>query len=127
MRRWTRNNARDVPQVPTFAHSADAGGHLYVSGMLGLEDDFSRVVGGGVGAETLQAFRHVERILKYSGASLSDIAKVTVYMIDLGQLDALNEAYLTLFDEGKTPTRTTIGCAALLFGASVEFDCIAYR
>jgi len=26
-----------------------------------------------------------------------------------------------------TPARTTIGCAALLFGAGVEFDCIAYR
>jgi len=120
-------NARDVPEIPAFAHSANAGGHLYVSGMLGLEDDFSALVPGGVGAETRQAFRHVERILAASGASLKDIAKVTVYMTDLGQWDAMNEAYLPLFDEGKTPARITIGCAALLYGATVEFDCIAYR
>ena len=119
-------NVRDMPQIPAFAHSADAGGHIYVSGMLGLEDEFSRVVPGGVKAETLQAFRHVERILDASGASLKDIAKVTVYMTDLGQWDAMNEAYLAVLGE-KTPARITVGCAGLLFGASVELDCIAYR
>ena len=95
-------------------------------GMLGLEDDFSRVVPGGVGPETTQALRHVERILKACGASLSDIVKVSVYMTDLGQWDAMNEAYLAVLGE-KTPARITVGCASLLFGASVELDCIAYR
>ena len=120
-------NARDLPEIPAFAHAAIAGGHIYVSGMLGVEDDFSRVVSGGVGAETLQAFRHIDRILDSVGASLKDIAKVTAYMTDLGQWEAMNEAYLTLFDEGKTPARIAVGCASLLFGATVEFDCIAYR
>ena len=118
---------RDMPEFPAFAHSADLGGHIYVCGMIGFEDDFSRVIGGGVGAGTLQAFRHVEQILEYSGCKLADIGKVTVYMTDLGQVGAMNEAYLTLFDEGKTPVRTTVGCADLPLGASVQFDCIAYR
>ena len=120
-------NAKDLPQTPVFAHAATAGGHTYVSGMLGLTDDFSAIVPGGIQAETLQAFRHVERILKTCGLSLSDILKVTVYMTDLSEWPAMNEAYLTLFDEGKTPARIAIGCDSLLFGAKVEFDCIGYR
>ena len=46
-----------------FAHAAIAGDQIYVSGMLGLTDDFQGVVEGGIGPETTQAFRHVERIL----------------------------------------------------------------
>lgn len=117
---------RDMPEFPAFAHAAQAGGSLHVSGMLGLDDDFSKLVEGGVGPETTQAFKHVERILDYCGASIADIAKVTVYMTDLGEWEAMNEAYLAVFGE-KTPARTTIGCASLLFGARVEFECTAYR
>jgi 2-iminobutanoate/2-iminopropanoate deaminase len=126
MRKWIRMNARELPEFPAFAHAATAGGTIWVSGMLGLDDDFSAVVPGGVGPETTQAFRHVETILKACGASLSDVVKVSVYMTDLGAWEAMNEAYIGVFGE-KTPARIAVGCAGLLFGASVEFDCVAYR
>jgi 2-iminobutanoate/2-iminopropanoate deaminase len=126
MPEWTRVNAPELPELPVFAHAAVAGDHIYVAGMLGLRDDFSGLVDGGVGAETAQAFRHVERILKACSASLADIVKVSAYMPDLGQWDAMNAAYLEVFGP-RTPARIAVGCAALLFGASVEFDCVAYR
>jgi enamine deaminase RidA (YjgF/YER057c/UK114 family) len=37
----------------------------------------------------------------------------------------MNEVYLELFGE-RTPARIAVGCASLLFGAKVEFDCIAF-
>jgi hypothetical protein len=55
MRYWTRVVTPDLPEFSAFAHAAVAGDHIYVSGMLGLEDDFSRVVEGGITAETRQA------------------------------------------------------------------------
>jgi 2-iminobutanoate/2-iminopropanoate deaminase len=123
---WTRIDAPELPALPVFAHAAIAGDHIYVSGMLGLTDDFEGVVEGGIGAETRQAFRHVERILRACDATLADIVKVSVYQVDLGEWDELNRAYLEVFGE-RTPARIAVGCSALLFGARAEFDCVAYR
>jgi 2-iminobutanoate/2-iminopropanoate deaminase len=123
---WSRVNAPELPELPVFAHAAVAGAHIYVSGMLGVRDDFSGVVEGGIGPETKQAFRHVERILRACDASLADVVKVSVFMPDLGEWEAMNAAYLEVFGE-RTPARIAVGCAALLFGARAEFDCVAYR
>lgn len=123
---WTRIVAPDVPELPVFAHAAVAGDTIYVSGMLGANDDFTGLVDGGIGAETTQAFRHVERILAAADATIADIVKVSVYMPDLGEWDEMNRAYLQVFGE-RTPARIAVGCNALLFGARVEFDCVAHR
>jgi 2-iminobutanoate/2-iminopropanoate deaminase len=119
---WTRVNSPEVPELPVFGHAAIAGDHIYVSGMMGLRDDFSDVVEGGIGPETKQAFRHVERILEACDATLADVVKVGVYMPDLEDWPAMNEAYLEVFG-AHTPARFAIGCASLLFGARAE----AYR
>src|SRR5215211_7261727 len=97
MPRWSRVNAPELPELPVFAHAAVAGDQIYVSGMLGLRDDFSGVVDGGIAAETTQAFRQVERILQACDATLGDIVKVSVYMPDLSEWDAMNGAYLEVF------------------------------
>lgn len=123
---WSRINAPGMPELPVFAHAAIAGDHVYVSGMIGLEDDLSAVVAGGIGPETTQALRHVERILRACDASLADVVKVSVFMPDLGEWEAMNAAYLELFGP-HTPARIAVGCAALLFDARVELDCVAYR
>lgn len=122
---WSRIAAPELPEVPAFAHAAVAGDHVYVSGMLGLTDDFSRPVDGGAGAETAQALRHVERILAACGASLADVVKAGVHMTDLSEWEAMNAAWLEAFGE-RTPARITVGCASLLFGARVEIECVAY-
>ena len=126
MASWTRVNAPDVEPLPVFAHAAIAGDQIYVSGMLGVTDDASGVVEGGVGAETKQAFRHVEKILAACDATLADIVKVSVFLPDLAEWQDMNTAYLEVFGE-QTPARIAIGCADLLFGAKVEFDCVAYK
>jgi 2-iminobutanoate/2-iminopropanoate deaminase len=123
---WSRVNVPEVREFPAFAHAAVAGDHVHVSGMLGLMDDFSGVVPGGVGPETRQAFRHVERILQGCDATLADVVKVSVYMVDLGEWEEMNRAYLEIFGPS-TPARIAVGCADLLFGCRVEFDCLAYR
>jgi enamine deaminase RidA (YjgF/YER057c/UK114 family) len=123
---WTRINAPDLPELPVFCHAAIAGDQIYVSGMLGLTDDFQAVVEGGIGPETTQAFRHVERILVACGATLADIVKVSVFLPDLGEWEAMNAAYLEVFGE-HTPARIAVGCADLLLGARAEFDCVAQR
>ena len=122
---WTRITAPGVPEIPVFAHAAVAGDTIYVAGMIGIEEDLSGLVPGGIGPETTQALRVVDRILGACGASLADVVKVSAYLPDLGEWEEMNRAYLEAFGS-HTPARIAVGCTALLFGARVEFDCIAY-
>ena len=126
MASWERINAPELREFPVFAHAAVAGDHIYVSGMLGLTEDFSGLVEGGIGAETRQAFRHVENILRACGASIADVVKVSVYMTDLAEWQDMNAAYMEVFGP-RTPARIAVGVSSLLFGAKVEFDCVAVR
>jgi 2-iminobutanoate/2-iminopropanoate deaminase len=126
MASWQRINVPEIPEFPAFAHAAVAGPHIYVAGMLGLNDDASGIVEGGIGAETRRAFGYVEQILRGCDASLADVVKVTCYLTDLAEWGEMNDAYLEIFGAA-TPARIAVGCASLLFDAKAEFDCIAYR
>jgi 2-iminobutanoate/2-iminopropanoate deaminase len=52
------------------------------------------------------------------------VAKVTIYMADLGELMAMNEVFSEYFPKDP-PARTTFQAAGLIAGARVEIEAIA--
>ena len=52
------------------------------------------------------------------------IVKVNVYLADIADLAAMNEAYAAFFGDHK-PARKVVGCGELPFGARVMIDAIA--
>lgn len=114
-----------VARLPAFCHATRAGDQLFVSGMLGSVGTSLTLVTGGVAAETVQALRNIERILVACGCGLADIAKVNVYLTDMGLFHEMNDAYLSVLGDDP-PARNTVGCTALALGAVVEMDCIAF-
>jgi 2-iminobutanoate/2-iminopropanoate deaminase len=115
-----------VGRLPAFAHATVAGDLIFVSGMLGTKPGSTELVDGGVGPQTRQALRNVEAILAAEGATLRDVAKCTVYLADMADYAAMNEAYAPLF-EGSPPARATIAAGGLALDAALELDCIAQR
>ena len=118
-------NVDGVLRLQAFSHATIAGDQVLVSGMLGAVGDTRELVHGGVGPETTQTLRNLETILRGCGCSLSDVAKVNVYLTDMSAFGEMNDAYLQVFGEDP-PARITVGCSALALGASVEMDCIAF-
>jgi 2-iminobutanoate/2-iminopropanoate deaminase len=131
--RVQRINVPGVVRLPAFSHASIAGQQVFVSGMLGSPPVPEggqagaglTVVDGGTGAQTVQALRNVETILRACGCGLEDIAKVNVYLTDMATFGEMNEAYLSVFT-GDPPARITVGCSGLALGAAVEMDCIAF-
>ena len=117
-------NVEGIARLPAFCHATIAGNHVYVSGMLGALPGGFELIEGGVAAQTTQTLRNIEQILAACGASLDDVAKVNVYLTDMAQFAAMNDAYLAVFGDNP-PARITVGCTALALGAVVEMDCIA--
>ena len=112
------------PPVGPFSHAVRAEGTLYVSGQVGLDPATGRVVAGDVAAQTEQAFRNLDAVLRAAGRTFADVVRVGVYLTDMGDFGAMNAVYARHF-EAPYPARTTIGVAALPLGAAVEIDLVA--
>jgi 2-iminobutanoate/2-iminopropanoate deaminase len=119
-------NVPGVAGLPAFCHATVVGEQVFVSGTLGARPGALELVDGGIAAETTQALRNIETIMAACGCGLSDVAKVNVYLTDMANFSAMNEAYLGVFG-AEPPARITVGCTALALGALVEMDCVAFR
>ncbi|HKJ25761.1 MAG TPA: RidA family protein [Myxococcota bacterium] len=111
-------------RLPVFSHASTAGGLIFVSGTLGTEGDGFTLVPGGAGPETRQTLENIGKILAAEGATLADVVKVSVYVADMADFAAMNEAYAKFFP-ADPPARITVGGAQLALGARVEIECVA--
>ena len=101
-----------------------AGDLLVLSGQLGMLD--GQMVAGGVVAETTQAIANIAALLETEGASLTDVVKTTVFLIDMGEYATMNEVYCEAFGDHR-PARSAVAVAALPLGADVEIEAWAHR
>jgi len=100
------------------------GRYVFVSGQVGLDPATKSMVEGGISEQAEQALRNVRAVLSASGASLSDVVKVTVLLQDVSDFAALNTVYAKFFVD-EPPARATFGGLQLPLGALVEIECIA--
>jgi 2-iminobutanoate/2-iminopropanoate deaminase len=100
-----------------------AGSWLVVSGQLGLKD--GQMVDGGVAEQLSQAVANLGGLLDGEGASLDRVVKTTVFMTDIADYGAVNEAYMAAFG-GHRPARSAVAVAALPMGAAVEIEAWAW-
>ena len=110
-------------RVP-LSQAIKVGDWIFVSGQLGMDPRTGRLVEGGVASETRQVCENLKAVLEAAGASLGKVAKVTIYIADLGELLPMNEVFSSYFSIDP-PARTTFQAAGLIAGARVEIEAIA--
>ena len=81
------------------------------------------LVVGDIAQQADQILRNIAATLAAIGKDLDDVIRVGVYLTDMSQFGAMNEAYRRHFAE-PYPARTAIGVAALPLGAAVEMDVV---
>jgi len=113
-----------VGRLPQFSHAVVAGNLVFVSGTLGTLPGGFELASGGAGAETRQTLVNLDTILVAAGSSLRDVVKASVFLADLADFAAMNEAWSERF-EAEPPARITVGGVQLALGARVEIECIA--
>lgn len=100
-----------------------SGDWIICSGQVGLTD--GRLVEGGVREQLAQAITNLRTLLESQGASLADVVKTTVFLVDMDDYTTMNEVYVEAFDEhggGHRPARSAVAVAALPIGARVEVE-----
>jgi 2-iminobutanoate/2-iminopropanoate deaminase len=130
--------AGDAPETPAvvapeaavldglpFSPGIRAGDFLFLSGAIGTRPGTRELVSDDVGEQTAQTLANLRTVLRAGGADLEDVVKCTVFLLDMADYAAMNEAYAAVWP-GSPPARSTVAGSGLALGAKVEIECIAY-
>lgn len=109
-----------------FSQLVEANGFVFVAGQVGDDPATGAVVPGGMGAEVRQMLENVGAKLRLAGLDFGDVVKATVYLTDMDEFAAYNEAYREFFPVDP-PTRATVGVSRLALGARCEIEVVAAR
>lgn len=100
-----------------------SGDWIICSGQVGLAD--GQLVEGGIAAELRQAIANLVTLLESEGATLADVVKTTVFLVDMADYGVMNDVYVEAFEAaapGHRPARSAVAVAALPIGAQVEIE-----
>jgi len=102
-----------------------AGDFVFVTGTGAIGPD-GKVAGESIEEQTEKTIANIEMVLKAGGATLADVVKVSVHLIDTNLFQRYNDVYKRRFNE-PYPARTTVGSDLhQVPGMLIEIDCIAY-
>jgi 2-iminobutanoate/2-iminopropanoate deaminase len=113
------------PVAGPYSPAVRAGDWLVLAGQVGLDPATGRLAGGGMSGQARQVFANIAAVLGDCGASLTDVAKATVFVTDIGSFAEVNEVYAEVFGDHR-PARSTVEVGALPGGAAVEIEVWAY-
>ncbi|MFD1565285.1 RidA family protein [Haloarchaeobius amylolyticus] len=77
-----------------------------------------------VADQTRRCLENVAAILESDGATLEDVLKVTIFLDDIDDFEAINEAYANFFD-GEPPARSAVEVGRVPKGAALEIEAVA--
>ena len=113
-------------QGAPYSQGIVAGDLVFVSGQLGIDPAGGHVIEGGIVEQTEQTMKNLAAVLEEAGSSLENAVMVSIFLVDLGDFQAMNEVYARHLSE-PYPARATVQIAALPSGARVEIAVVAHR
>jgi 2-iminobutanoate/2-iminopropanoate deaminase len=109
--------------IGPYNQAIAAAGLVFVAGQVGL-DPVTRQLRDGVEAQAEQAVANLRGVLEAAGSGLERVVKATIFLTDMGDFAAVNEAYARAMIE-PFPARSTVAVKQLPLGALVEIEVIA--
>ena len=111
--------------IGPYSQAVRVGDTVYLSGQIPLDPQTMELVEGDIGARAKRVFANLTAVMQEAGGSLSDIVKLTIYLVDLEQFGQVNEVMAEYFD-APFPSRATVAVAALPKGAPIEVEAVAH-
>jgi 2-iminobutanoate/2-iminopropanoate deaminase len=113
--------------IGPYSPARRAGDFVILSGQLGLVPGAASptLVADGAAEQLRQALANAETLLRENGASMAQVVKGTLFLMDLSDFAACNDVWTAAFDAPR-PTRSTIQIAGLPMGARAEVELWAY-
>ena len=118
--------AAGLPEpISHYTDAVLAGGLLFVSGCVPVDERGQLVGSEDVVAQARQVFANVGKVLAAAGARFANIVKVTVYLLNVDDRARINPVRQDVFGRSR-PASTLIEVSRLAVpGALIEIDAVA--
>jgi 2-iminobutanoate/2-iminopropanoate deaminase len=118
-------STKDAPQaIGPYSQAIKANGLVFASGQVAIDPATQQVITGDVSAQTDRILRNLSKILEAAGSGLGKVVRSGVFLKNMNDFAAMNEAYGKHFSSAP-PARTTVEVARLPKDVLVEIDVIA--
>lgn len=115
-----------VRPLGAYSHAIKAGPFVFVTGTTPHDPSSGLIEASDLANQTGQVIANMEAVLSAGGASLDDVVKVTVHLLDVRLFPEFDAVYRARF-RAPYPARTTVGSdMRQVPGMLVEMDCTAY-
>lgn len=114
-----------APAVGPYSPAVVAGDLVFVSGQVPLDRE-GRVVGATAAEQAQQALANLVAQLRAAGVGPEAVVKTTIFLTDMDDFAAVNEAYGRVF-QPPYPARATVEVARLPKDVKVEIEAVAVR
>jgi len=110
--------------VGAYSQATVADDLLVTAGQLPITPAGELLDDASVAEQTRQCLRNVAAILRADGRTLDDVLKTTVFLDDIDDFPAFDDAYREFFNEAP-PARSAVGVESVPMGAAVEIEAVA--
>jgi 2-iminobutanoate/2-iminopropanoate deaminase len=104
------------PGTPTpigpYSHIARVGSFITIGGTAGFDPATGVLAGPDVASQTRRILESFRVMLASVGSDLDHVVHVNVFLLDMGDFEAMNRAYVEVMGAHR-PARTAIAVAAL--------------
>lgn len=114
-----------APKRAPISPGIRAGDFIFTAGQVGFEDAETGAPLEGIEAQTRQCLENVKKVLAAGGATLDDVVRVGVFLVDTKYFAKMNEVYQKYFTED-WPARTTVVAGFMIPSMLIEIECVAY-
>ncbi|GAB3517913.1 RidA family protein [Photobacterium alginatilyticum] len=117
------NNTDSAPISPYYTQTVAFSHYNHIAAQLPLDPKTGKVVAGDVKAQVKQCLDNIKAIVESIDHVMDDVVKVNVQLTDIADIDAVNDVYVTYFQD-ELPARTTIGVTSIPMSAAVQIDAV---
>lgn len=109
-----------------YSHAVEAGGFLFVSGMVPIDIQEKVMITDDIKKATELVLNNVKMVLEYAGTSLDKVVKATVFLRDMADFNSMNEIYNRFWPESP-PARTCVAVKEIPGNFPLEIEVIAIK
>lgn len=125
------NNTSNAPLSALSTQTVAFSHYNNISAQLPIDPSTGRVIVGCIKAQTAQCLKNIKTILESIDVPFDDIVKVTIFVKDIADMEAVNEVYSRFFPDSAiaravayVPARTVAEVADLPMGAGIQIEAV---
>ncbi len=110
--------------VGPYSQAIATDSFVFTAGQIPINPATGKIEAETIEDQTRQVLTNIEKVLLAAGSGLDRVVKMTVFMTDLGDFQAMNGVYAEFFPSSP-PARSAVQVVALPLGVQIEMEAVA--